>query len=146
MPSARNFLSDAEKDRVVEAVRQAEAGTTGEIRIHLENHCRGDAVQRAIAVFHELKMDRTRFRNGILIYIAVKDRKFAIIGDEAVNRETDADYWERLSQGLQDRFAAQDFAGGLIALVGETGRVLQQYFPNPENYLKNELPDDISFD
>lgn len=146
MSSASNFLTEAEKDRIVNAIRDAEAHTTGEIRIHLENHCRGEAYKRAIAVFHGLKMDRTKFRNGILIYIAVKDRKFAIIGDEAVDQKTTPDYWHKLSARLHDRFAEQAYADGIIELIRNTGKILTNYFPNLENYHKNELPDDISYD
>jgi uncharacterized membrane protein len=146
MPTASSFLTEPEKDRIVDVIRQAEAHTTGEIRIHLENHCRFDVMKRAISVFHELKMDRTKFRNGILIYIAVKDKKFAIIGDEAVVKKTNPVYWTRLSEKLHDRFAAHQFANGIVEVIEATGQILSKYFPNLENYLKNELPDDISFD
>lgn len=146
MSSARNFLSEPDKNRIVDAIRQAEANTTGEIRIHLEDRCRGEAFQRAVRVFHELKMNKTKFRNGILIYIAVKDKKFAILGDEAIHQNTDTNYWNELSQLLQQKFSEGIYADGILNVIARTGKKLSQHFPNLENYKKNELRDDISFD
>ena len=146
MSTVSNFLTESEKNRIIDVIRNAEANTTGEIRLHMENKCSGDAMKRAISVFHELKMDRTKFRNGILIYIAIKDKKFAILGDEAINQKIESSYWTELSQQLQKRFSEQSFADGLAEVIQKTGQTLSQHFPNLENYLKNELPDDISFD
>ena len=85
MSNAITILNRDEDHRVVEAIRQAELNTSGEIKVHIENHCRGDVEERSLYVFNRLKLNETQLRNGVLIYLAVKDRKFAILGDEGIN-------------------------------------------------------------
>ena len=83
---ARKFFTTEQQHEIVEAIRQAEANTSGEIRVHIENHCRGDIMDRSAMVFNILKMNETAERNGVLIYLAIKDKKFSIIGDEGINK------------------------------------------------------------
>ena len=85
MSNARQILNNEEDHHVVEAIRQAELNTSGEIKVHIENHCRGDVEERSLFVFNRLKLNETKLRNGVLIYLAVKDHKFAILGDEGIN-------------------------------------------------------------
>ena len=77
--SARLFFSQEEQQKIVAALQEAELNTSGEIRVHIENHCKGESLERAAELFYELKMDHTAARNGILFYLAVKDRKFATL-------------------------------------------------------------------
>jgi uncharacterized membrane protein len=83
--NVKKFFTKEQKDKIVNSIKEAEKETSGEIRLHLESKCKGDALERAVKVFKKLKMHQTQLRNGTLIYLAVKDRKFAIYGDEGIN-------------------------------------------------------------
>ena len=109
MPGASKLLDRQAQEQVVEAIREAERATSAEIRVHIENHCRGDVLDRATEVFSELKMDRTELRNGVLIYVAVKDRKTAIIGDSGINRYVRREFWDTCYRAMSGHFAAGDF-------------------------------------
>ncbi|MDD2420177.1 MAG: TPM domain-containing protein, partial [Bacteroidales bacterium] len=91
----QTFLSEKEQSMVVKAIEQAELNTSGEIRVHIESSCPGDPVTRAISVFNQLKMNRTKERNAVLIYIAWKSHKFAIIGDSGINEKVPENFWEQ---------------------------------------------------
>ena len=142
--SARSFFTKEEQQKIVAAIREAELNTSGEIRVHIENHCKEEALERAAEVFYNLKMDRTAARNGILFYLAVKDHKFAIIGDEGINREVERDFWNDIKDEMIYNFKENKFAEGLIAGILKCGDKLKKYFPY-QNDDVNELSDEISF-
>ena len=142
--SARSFFTKEEQLKIVAAIREAELNTSGEIRVHIENHCKEEALERAAEVFYDLKMDRTAARNGILFYLAVKDHKFAIIGDEGINREVERDFWNDIKDEMIYNFKENKFAEGLIAGILKCGDKLKEYFPH-QNDDVNELSDEISF-
>jgi len=139
----REFASSADLDAVTAAVRQAELATSGEIRVHLVARCPADPMARAIQVFEHLGMHRTALRNGVLIYLAVEDRKLAIIGDAGVHERVAPDYWEALTKGLITHLGAGRPREGLVAAVREVGETLRRYFPRAPND-QNELSDDVS--
>lgn len=146
MSSAKTFLSDIEKDAVVAAIRNAELHTSGEIRVHIEDNCNGDAYNHAINIFQKLKMDKTPFRNAVLLYISIKDRKLAIVGDEAIHQKVHTEkYWDKIIHTLHNDFGKNEFASGIIQAVESIGKTLQHYFPDLEQLDKNELPNDISY-
>lgn len=142
--SARSFFTKEEQQRIVAAIKEAELNTSGEIRVHIENHCKEEALERAAEVFYDLKMDRTAARNGILFYLAVKDHKFAIIGDEGINREVERDFWNDIKDEMIYNFKENKFTEGLIAGILKCGDKLKKYFPY-QNDDVNELSDEISF-
>ena len=142
--SARSFFTKEEQQKIVAAIREAELNTSGEIRVHIENHCKEEALERAAEVFYNLKMNRTAARNGILFYLAVKDHKFAIIGDEGINREVERDFWNDIKDEMIYNFKENKFAEGLIAGILKCGDKLKKYFPY-QNDDVNELSDEISF-
>ena len=142
--SARSFFTKEEQQKIVAAIREAELNTSGEIRVHIENHCKEEALERAAEVFYDLKMDRTAARNGILFYLAVKDHKFAIIGDEGINREVERDFWNDIKDEMIYNFKENKCAEGLIAGILKCGDKLKEYFPH-QNDDVNELSDEISF-
>ena len=142
--SARSFFTKEEQHNIVAAIKEAELNTSGEIRVHIENHCKEEALERAAEVFYDLKMDRTAARNGILFYLAVKDHKFAIIGDEGINKEVEHDFWNDIKDEMTSNFKENKFAEGLIAGILKCGDKLKKYFPY-QNDDVNELSDDISF-
>ena len=142
--SARLFFTKEEQQKIVAAIKEAELNTSGEIRVHIENHCKEEALERAAEVFYDLKMNCTAARNGILFYLAVKDHKFAIIGDEGINREVEHDFWNDIKDEMISNFKANKFTEGLIAGILKCGDKLKKYFPY-QNDDVNELSDEISF-
>ena len=146
MASAKDFLNDAEKDTVVSAIRTAEATTSGEIRVHIDDRCDEEVLDRAVKVFHHLRMDKTVFRNGVLIYIAVKDKQFAVIGDEAIHKKVDDDCWKNISHQLHTDFKNEQAHHGILKAIDTIGKTLSAYFPDIDKLDRNELPDDISFE
>ena len=142
--SARLFFSKEEQQKIVAAIKEAELNTSGEIRVHIENHCKGEALERAAELFYELKMDHTAARNGILFYLAVKDRKFAIIGDEGINKNVEHNFWNDIKDEMTSRFKNKQFTEGLTNGILKCGEKLKQYFPYQDDDV-NELSDEISF-
>ncbi|MFN3940212.1 MAG: TPM domain-containing protein [Chitinophagales bacterium] len=144
MPSARKFFSEAQQNEIVKAIRIAETYTSGELRIHLEAHCKGDVYNRALFVFRKLKMDATAERNGVLFYLAVADKQFAIVADEGINKKVHAHFWDHIKEGMQTEFSQGRFMEGLIQGIEQTAEQLKVHFPFSKND-SNELPNEISF-
>ena len=145
MPNARQILNNEEDRRVVEAIQQAERNTSGEIKVHIENHCKGDVEARSLFIFNRLKMHETAQRNGVLIYLAVKDRKFAILGDEGINNVVEEDFWNDVKDLMLSHFKEGRFIEGLEAGIQRCGEKLKAYFPYQSDDI-NEIPDDISYE
>jgi uncharacterized membrane protein len=141
-----NPLTAEQEKALVEAIRQAEILTSGEIRVHLEDHCpTPDPLDRAAQVFAELNMHKTAQRNGVLFYLAWQSRQFAVIGDAGINAAVPDDFWETTKENVLQLFRQEKYAGGLengIRLVGEQ---LQRYFPYDAATDQNELDDSISY-
>lgn len=145
MPEAKNFFNDDEKVAIIQSIRNAEKMTSGEIRLHLENHCgKKGAVARAQELFHKLKMDKTELRNGVLMYLAVKDQQFAIIGDKGINELSPDDFWENVRDLMQEKFKQGNFLEGICDGIELAGEELKKDFPIQDDD-KNELTDEISF-
>ncbi|MDR1762639.1 MAG: TPM domain-containing protein [Dysgonamonadaceae bacterium] len=142
--NARNFFSDDEKKRIVDAIVKAEAETSGEIRVHISEHCKEGALNAAAFWFEKLEMHKTERRNGALFFLAVKDREFAVIGDAGINSRVPADFWDGVRRTMSARFQENLFAEGLTEGIAMAGEALKQYFPL-EGENKNELPDEISY-
>ena len=144
MSNAINILNREEDHRVVEAIKQAELNTSGEIKVHIENHCRGKVEERSLYLFNRLKLHETAQRNGVLIYLAVKDHKFAILGDEGINNVVGADFWNDVRDLMLSHFKECRFAEGLEEGIMRCGEKLKTYFPYQSDDI-NEIPDDISY-
>lgn len=142
--SARSFFSKEERQKIVAAIKEAELNTSGEIRVHIENHCKGQVLDRAAATFKKLKMERTTSRNGVLIYLATKDHKFAIIGDEGINRVVEREFWNDIKDDMSQLFKSNRFTEGIIKGILRCGEKLKTYFPYQKDDI-NELSDEISF-
>ena len=138
------FFSRDEEQRILDAIREAEAGSSGELRVHVQPRCRGDAYAEGRRVFARLGMTRTAQRNGVLFFLATRDRAFAVVGDEGIHAVVPAGFWQSTVDAMAARFAAGDFVGGLAAGIREAGRALRQYFPHQRNDV-NELKDDIHY-
>ncbi len=142
--STAKLFSKEQRLSIVDAIKAAEKKTSGEIRVHIEGKCRGEATHRAVRWFHQLRMDNTQARNGVLIYLAVHSRKFAIIGDEGINKVVPEGFWDNVAKRMQEAFTSGQFVEGIMLGISETGRLLKQYFPYTTDDI-NEQPDDISF-
>jgi uncharacterized membrane protein len=143
MSKVEDFLSKADELAVVKAIRLAEQKTSGEIRIHLEKTTNIETLERAKKVFFELKMNETQLQNGVLIYVAVDDKKIAICGDKGIDNVVSAEFWESTKNKIVDQFKAGDFKQGLIDGIIEAGIQLQKYFPSVADD-KDELSNEIS--
>lgn len=144
MPKAKDFFTVAESEQIVQAIRDAEKATSGEIRVHLEEKCKSDALKRAIELFHILKMDATELHNGVIIYLAVEDKKFAIYGGKGINEKVPANFWQQTRDVMQAHFKEGRFAQGLSEGILQAGQQLKTYFPY-QNEDANELDDNISY-
>lgn len=142
--NASSFFSPIEKEDIKMAIRQAELDTSGEIRVHVETSCTGDVMDRASRLFEKLNMHDTKLRNGVLIYLAVRNRKFAIIGDMGINRVVADRFWENVESEMLNHFRENHFTDGLMKAIEMAGSQLKKHFPYVTNDI-NELPDDISF-
>lgn len=138
-----SFLTKEEQNKIIAAIADAERQTSGEIKVHIEAHCKTEPIQRAIQVFEELKMHATEQRNGVLIYLASKDHKFAIIGDKGINEKVGEGFWSDVKSIMQTKFKQQDFVLGLCDGIKLSGEKLKQFFPYQSND-KNELSNEIS--
>ncbi len=140
----RNKFSPADNLQITNAIRAAEHATSGEIRVHIEEKCSIDPLDRAAYIFHKLEMNKTKERNGVLFYLALTDRKFAIIGDAGINQKVPEGFWNDVYSIVTDHFKKGDFTGGLSEGIILAGNQLKAHFPfNKEDV--NELTDEISF-
>jgi len=136
-------MSEDDLEAVTRAIALAEAGTSAEIRVHLDHRCPGDPVARAVAVFEGLGMQRTVGRNGVLVYVAVADRKLAVIGDTDIHRRVDDAYWQGVVDGMRRHLAGERRRDGFVHAIGELGALLSRHFPRrPDD--QDELSNRIS--
>ena len=143
MSKVENFLTKEEEQEIVEAIRLAEKETSGEIRVHIEKTTSKVPFDRALEVFHELRMDQTELKNGVLFYLAVKDHKFVICGDKGINEVVQKGFWDSTKEIMATHFKSGNFKQGLIDGITKAGEQLQKYFPF-ENGDTNELSNEIS--
>jgi len=142
--TAAEFLSATERLQVERAIGEAEQRTSGEIRVHFEDHIEDDVLDHAAFIFEELGMHRTRDRNGVLIYISVADRWVAVIGDKAINEAVPQGFWNDVVGVLKLHFAASRRADGLAEAVHMVGAKLQAFFPLRSDD-SNELSNTITY-
>ena len=142
MSKVEDFLTQQEEQAIVEAIKEAENNTSGEIRVHIESTTDLDHYERALAVFDELKMHETEQKNGVLIYLAVADKSFVILGDEGINSIVETGFWDKTKDVMVAQFKKGDFKQGLIDGILSAGNELKKYFPwtaDDTNELSNEI-------
>lgn len=143
MSKLEDFLSRQEETEIIDAIRQAEKNTSGEIRVHLEAQSKMDAFERAAEVFDFLHMNNTKLGNGVLIYVAVEDRTLVIMGDKGINEVVPPEFWESTKDIIIDHFKTGDVKQGLVDGILMAGEQLKEHFPYGGGD-GNELPDNIS--
>lgn len=141
-----SFFSETEKGQIVEAIRKAEQRTSGELRLFVERRCRFvDPVMRAKELFLVLKMTETSERNGVLIYVAMKDRQLAVYGDDGIHQKVGNEFWNREVARMLREFNRENYTTGIVQVIHDIGEALTTHFPYDGLTDKNELPDDIVF-
>ncbi|AWI24578.1 TPM domain-containing protein [Flavobacterium pallidum] len=143
MLNLENFLTKEEEQQIVEAIQKAEKETSGEIRVHIEKTTSIAALDRAVEVFNLLNMHQTALKNGVLFYLAVDDKAFAICGDKGIDEVVPSDFWDSTKEVMMSHFKNGDFKQGLIDGIHKAGKQLQSHFPCAEDD-KDELSNEIS--
>jgi uncharacterized membrane protein len=142
--SAAKYFSKEDQKAIVSAIEDAEMASSGEVRVHIEVYCKADPLDRAAYIFAKLKMHQTQLRNGVLFYIAYKDRKLAILGDAGINAVVPSNFWDETKDHMISRFSKGEFTEGICDGVRLAGQKLKEFFPFQKNDV-NELPNEISF-
>ena len=139
----KEFLSKLEHDRIVHAIREAEAKTSGQIRVYIQRgKLDADPLIAAQKRFHRMGMHKTRERNAVLIFVAPRAHKFAVVGDKAIHEKCGEKLWQRLVDGMRAHFRNERFSHALVEAVEEIGKVLAAHFPKTRA-AGNELSDEI---
>jgi uncharacterized membrane protein len=137
-------FNDEEQQRIRAAIEDAERHTSGQLRVCIEKTCSEKVLDRAAKYFHQLDMHKTKLRNGVLIYVATVDRKFAIIGDAGINKVVPDNFWDDTKDDMLKHFKVGDIVEGIVTGLEIAGDHLQKYFPHHKGD-SNELSDDIAF-
>ena len=142
--AVKDFFTEAQQQEISQSIERAELNTSGEIRVHLEDKCKTEPVKRAVEVFEKLAMHQTEQRNGVLFYLAVKDKKFAVIGDQGINDLVNEHFWDDVKTEMLNHFQRSKFSEGLCKGIEMAGEKLKIHFPYQSDDV-NELSNDISF-
>lgn len=142
----KDFFTADEKERIVEAIRQAEKETSGEVRVFVESkNPFVDPIDRAAEIFFKLKMQDTEQRNGVLVYVATKHKELALFGDEGIHKAVGSAYWNDAVKNMIAHFSADNICEGMVQCIRQIGQTLTEKFPYSPTDDKNELPDEIVF-
>jgi uncharacterized membrane protein len=143
--TAGKFLKQLHHDEIVAAIREAEKRTSGEVRVFISRKLVANPVEAAQAHFVQLRMEKTRDRNGVLIFVAPRARRFAVVGDAGVHERCGEGFWKELADEMSGHFAKSEFTSGIVHGVKKAGELLARHFPHrPDD--ANELPDDVAHD
>lgn len=137
------ILSPADKKTIKKALDKAEQSTSAEIRVHVDRHCKLDPMNRAVQIFQWLKMHKTKLRNGVLIYIAVEDKKMAIIGDIGINQHLTSSFWESTKTTMISHFQQDSLTKGILVGIEKVAEAVQPFFAASSVYV-NELPNEVT--
>jgi uncharacterized membrane protein len=140
----KEFLNKLEHDRIVQAIRDAESRTSGEIRVFIQRgKLSAEPLDVARKRFQRLRMQKTRERNAVLIFVAPRAHKFAVVGDKAIHEKCGEEFWQRIVEGMRTHFQNEKFSHALTEAIKEVGKVLAAHFPRTRANA-NELPDEIA--
>jgi uncharacterized membrane protein len=145
MIKPKDFFSPGERLKIENAIKKAELNTSGEIRVHIAEKCTKNVLDCAVDIFAMLKMHKTKLRNGVLFYLSINDRKFAVIGDAGINSKVPENFWDEIKETVLTHFKKNEYATGLEKGILMAGEQLKKYFPYQTNDI-NELSDEISFE
>lgn len=137
------FINPEEEKEIIEAIKEAELNTSGEIRLHIEHKCEGDRFEHALEIFEKLEMHKTELSNGVLIYVSIDDHQLVILGDKGINDVVEKGFWESTRDEIISQFKSGNYKQGLINGILEAGKQLKQHFPYQSDDA-NELDNEIS--
>lgn len=140
-----SFFTSSQKQIIETAISKAERMTSGEIRLHIDRVCHKDVMERSLQVFNNLGMYKTDLGTGVLFYLSIEDKKFAVIGDKGINAKVENDFWDNIFSTIVNYFKRSEFTEGLCWAIEEAGVQLSTYFPIKDDDI-NELPNTISFE
>ena len=141
-----DFFTEEEKQRIVDAIRASEIRTSGEIRVYIESRCRFvDPLDRAAEIFWNMKMDQTKDRNAVLVYVAMRDHQYAVFADKAIHEKVGNAFWDEAVKSMYKHFKQNQVADAIAQVITDVGQALYQHFPYDRSTDKNELPDEIVF-
>jgi uncharacterized membrane protein len=140
--SASQLFQTEERQLIVEAIQRAESHTSGEVRVFIEDRCQVEVLDRAKRLFFELDMHKTQSGNGTLVYLAVKDHKFAVLGDRGIDQVVPSDFWDATRDIMREQFSQGNFLTGLVVAIDSIGIKLREFFPRADDDV-NELPDEV---
>jgi uncharacterized membrane protein len=142
--ATNNFLTEAQERQVIKAIEKAEQQTSGEVRVHIEHHCKVDPLERADRIFHDLGMDQTELQNGVLIYIASDDHKAAVYAGKGIFNKVETDFWSDVLHILTEHFKKGEYEKGIVDAITKAGAKLFDLFPYQKADI-DELSNDISY-
>ena len=142
--SPKAFFTKEQNDDILLAIKNAELDTSGEIRVHIEEKCPGEVLDRAAIIFKKLDMHKTELRNSVLFYVAIRNRKFAVLGDAGINKVVPENFWDEVRNVMLNHFRVDKFTDGLAEGITLAGQQLKKHFPHKHDDV-NELTDEISF-
>jgi uncharacterized membrane protein len=142
--SPQAFFTKEQSEDILLAIKNAELDTSGEIRVHIEEKCPGDVLDRAAIIFKKLDIHKTELRNGVLFYLALKNRKFAVLGDAGINKVVPENFWDEVRNIMLNHFRENRFTEGLEEGITLAGQQLKKHFPFKHDDV-NELSDEISY-
>ena len=145
MADIAKAFTEEQKKEITDAIKEAELNTSGEIRVHIENRCKADIMDRAAYIFEKLEIHKTKLRNGVLFYLAIEDRKFSILGDAGINAKVPDNFWDEIKETMLQHFKKGELSTGLSIGISMAGEQLKKHFPYQSDDV-NELSDEISFD
>ena len=142
--NVEKLLTAANKQIIMEAIQRAEKNTSGEVRVHIESKVKGKSpFDRAVEVFHQLGMQETKLKNGVLVYVALDDRQFAIIGDQGIHAKVGEHFWDHEKEEMLNYFKRNEIIGGIVYFIDKIGAKLKEFFPYQADDV-DELSDEIS--
>ena len=141
---AKDLFTENQQQQVVEAIKEAELKTSGEIKVHIERKCNAEVLDHAAFMFDELEIEKTELRNGVLIYLALEDRALAILGDTGINLKVPKNFWDATRDVMINHFKEGEFVEGLANGIQLAGELLKEHYPYELGYV-NQLSDEISF-
>ncbi|MEO9209826.1 MAG: TPM domain-containing protein [Ginsengibacter sp.] len=144
--SKKPFFSKEENDAIVRSIQDAEKQTSGEVRVFIESRCKYvDPLDRAKEIFASLKMEETELHNGVLFYLAIKDKQLAIFADSGIHKATGDMHWKNVVQQILSIFSKESVVAGISTSIAKIGEALKTHFPYDKEVDRNELPDEIIF-
>lgn len=147
MPLFTKYFNKKDLARITQACTEAEKTTSGELRVSILR--KRDKKQTDLSVkdlalqeFYNLKMDETRDKTGILLFILLNERKFQILADEGINEKVSPDTWQAQAEVFTDFFKKKKYTDGVITVLQNMGKILTEYFPIKDDDT-NELSDEV---